>query len=109
VIDEPALTPPVEPARSRSRLLAVSAGTNAEAFRPVDWAMLIAVALTWGASFLFIDIGLDAFSPTVVAFARIALGALALAVVPSARARRWRLRPPTPSRKRKSSRARARS
>ena len=49
--------------------------------------MLLAVAMTWGASFLFIDIGLDAFSPTVVAFGRIALGALALSFVPSARAK----------------------
>lgn len=71
---------------ARSRLLVTSAGTNTQAFRQTDWLLLASVALTWGASFLFIDIGLDAFAPTVVAFARIALGAVALAFVPSARA-----------------------
>lgn len=69
------------------RLLTVAAGTNSGAFRPTDWGLLAAVALTWGASFLFIDIGLDAFSPYVVAFLRIAFGALTLAFVPAARGR----------------------
>lgn len=73
-------------APDRSRLLTVSAGTSSEAFRPSDWGLLGAVALTWGASFLFIDIGLDAFSPYVIAFGRIALGAVALSLVPAARA-----------------------
>lgn len=70
---------------ARSRLLVTSAGSNSDAFRRTDWLLLASVALTWGASFLFIDIGLDAFAPTVIAFARIALGALALAFVPAAR------------------------
>lgn len=72
-------------ARARGRLLTVAAGTSSDAFRPVDWALLGAIALTWGASFLFIDIGLDAFSPYVVAFGRIAFGCVALAFVPAAR------------------------
>lgn len=67
------------------RLLTVAAGTSSEAFRPTDWGLLAAVALTWGASFLFIDIGLDAFSPYVIAFGRIAFGCITLAFVPSAR------------------------
>ncbi|MFN8051817.1 MAG: DMT family transporter [Acidimicrobiales bacterium] len=71
----------------RARLLTVSAGTNAEAFRASDWGLLGAVALTWGASFLFIRIGLDAFSPYLVAFLRISLGAVTLACVPAARGR----------------------
>jgi drug/metabolite transporter (DMT)-like permease len=50
-----------------------------------DWLMLAGVAVTWGASFLFIDIGLDHFAPALVAFARIAFGALTLAVFPAAR------------------------
>jgi drug/metabolite transporter (DMT)-like permease len=50
-----------------------------------DWAMLVGVAVTWGGSFLLIEIGLDAFSPTLVAFGRIAFGALTLAVLPAAR------------------------
>ena len=70
-----------------ARLLQVAAGTHSDAFRPTDWALLLGIAVTWGASFLFIDIGLDAFSPYVVGFGRIALGALTLSLVPSARAR----------------------
>jgi drug/metabolite transporter (DMT)-like permease len=54
-------------------------------FAARDWAMLVGVAVTWGGSFLLIEIGLDAFSPTLVAFGRIAFGALTLAVLPAAR------------------------
>jgi drug/metabolite transporter (DMT)-like permease len=54
-------------------------------FATPEWLMLAGVALTWGASFLFIDIGLEHFAPTVVAFGRIAFGALALAAIPAAR------------------------
>lgn len=75
---------------ARARLLETSGGTNAGAFAARDWAMLAAVALTWGASFLFIDIGLDAFPPALVGFGRIGFGAAALSAVPAAR------RPTTP-------------
>jgi drug/metabolite transporter (DMT)-like permease len=54
-------------------------------FASPEWLMLAGVALTWGASFLFIDIGLEHFAPTLVAFGRIAFGALALAAIPAAR------------------------
>jgi drug/metabolite transporter (DMT)-like permease len=54
-------------------------------FAPTDWLMLAGVALTWGASFLFIDIGLEHFSPTLVAFGRIAFGAITLGAFPAAR------------------------
>jgi drug/metabolite transporter (DMT)-like permease len=43
--------------------------------------MLAAVALLWGASFLFIKVGDRAFAPLQVAFARCSLGALALLVM----------------------------
>lgn len=75
---------------SDRRLLQTTTGTNTGSFALGDWGLLGAVALTWGASFFFIDLGLDAFHPTVVAFGRIALGALALSLVPAAR------RPATP-------------
>jgi drug/metabolite transporter (DMT)-like permease len=54
-------------------------------FATPEWLMFAGVALTWGASFLFIDIGLEHFAPTLVAFGRIAFGALALMAVPAAR------------------------
>jgi drug/metabolite transporter (DMT)-like permease len=54
-------------------------------FAARDWLMLSGVALTWGASFLFIDIGLEHFAPTLVAFGRIGFGALTLGALPAAR------------------------
>jgi drug/metabolite transporter (DMT)-like permease len=54
-------------------------------FAAADWLMLSGVALTWGASFLFIDVGLEHFAPTLVAFGRIAFGALTLGAIPAAR------------------------
>ncbi len=73
------------PSAAPQRLAATAAGTHDDAFRPMDWALLMGIALVWGASFLFIDIGLDAFAPSVVAFARLGLGASALAMFPRAR------------------------
>jgi drug/metabolite transporter (DMT)-like permease len=54
-------------------------------FATRDWLMLAGVSLTWGASFLLIDIGLEHFAPTLVAFGRIAFGALTLSAFPAAR------------------------
>jgi hypothetical protein len=36
---------------------------SAAAFSPLDWALLSGVALAWGASFMFIELGLDHFGP----------------------------------------------
>jgi drug/metabolite transporter (DMT)-like permease len=56
-----------------------------DAFAPQDWAWLATVAAIWGASFLFIDIGVDHFEPALVAFLRLWFGVAALAVIPAAR------------------------
>ncbi len=69
----------------RAPLATTAAGTRLDAFGPSEWALLASIAMIWGASFFFIEIGLEAFAPTVVAFARIALGAGALAAFPRAR------------------------
>ena len=50
-----------------------------------DWALLVLPGLIWGASFLFIAEGLTAVGPNGVTFARIAIGFLALSLVPAAR------------------------
>tara|TARA_R110002072_G_scaffold303103_1_gene493682 strand:+ start:52313 stop:53197 length:885 start_codon:yes stop_codon:yes gene_type:complete len=55
-------------------------------FRLLDWALLLGAACIWGASFLFIAIGLEAFSPGVVTFLRVFTGALFLGLLPRA----WR-------------------
>jgi drug/metabolite transporter (DMT)-like permease len=47
--------------------------------------MLAGVAVTWGGSFLLIDVGLDHLAPTLVAFGRIAFGALTLSLIPASR------------------------
>jgi drug/metabolite transporter (DMT)-like permease len=70
---------------SRGRLLAIGEGSSADAFGAPEWGLLAAVALIWGSSFLLIDIGLESFTPGVVALFRVTLGALALVVVPRAR------------------------
>jgi drug/metabolite transporter (DMT)-like permease len=55
------------------------------AFGVRDWALLAAVALMWGSSFLLIDIGLDHLSAGLVAALRLGFGAATLAVIPGAR------------------------
>jgi drug/metabolite transporter (DMT)-like permease len=54
-------------------------------FATRDWLMLAGVSLTWGASFLFIDVGLEHFAPVLVAFGRVAFGALTLSMLPGVR------------------------
>jgi drug/metabolite transporter (DMT)-like permease len=51
-------------------------------FNSRDWGLFLSIAVIWGASFLFIDIGLDALPPGVITLMRVGLGALALAVTP---------------------------
>lgn len=51
-----------------------------------DWTYLLALAAIWGASYLFIEIGLRDFSPPVIAWGRVTLAAMVL--VPIAAARR---------------------
>lgn len=66
------------------RASAAPQGTHA--FTPLDWALVAGVAVAWGASFLFIEIGLEHFDPGLVAFLRVLFGALTLALFPAA----WR-------------------
>lgn len=70
---------------SRRRLVETAHGTRPEAFGGVEWGLLSGIALIWGSSFLWMEIGLEAFSPLLITLARIGLGTLALAVVPKAR------------------------
>jgi drug/metabolite transporter (DMT)-like permease len=72
--EQPPVAAPEVPARS-----------DREAFAPLDWSLFAAVGGIWGASFLFIAIGLDEFHPGFITWARVALGAGALALLPSAR------------------------
>jgi drug/metabolite transporter (DMT)-like permease len=73
-------------ARLRSSLPATASGTNVHAYTAGDWGLLTAIALIWGSSFLFMEIGLRTFEPGVITLSRIALGTATLALF--ARARR---------------------
>lgn len=74
----------VTPPRGRGALAAADTDT---AFGPGEWALMAALALTWGASFLFIAVGLEDFPPAAVTLLRIAFGAGTLALLPRARTR----------------------
>jgi drug/metabolite transporter (DMT)-like permease len=69
----------------RRPLLESGAGSRTEAFGAREWLLLWSVAIIWGSSFLFIDIGLEAFRPGVIALVRVGLGVAVLALFPAAR------------------------
>ncbi len=60
-------------------------GTRREAFGAAEWGLMVFLAITWGASFVLIAVGLDAFEPGVVTMLRVGLGAATLAFFPGAR------------------------
>lgn len=68
-----------------TRILTTSHGTNREAFSAVDWGLFLSLSLIWGASFLFMAIGLDAFHPGLVTWLRVGFGALVISLLPKAR------------------------
>jgi drug/metabolite transporter (DMT)-like permease len=67
-------------------VLSTSAGTNQESFSAGDWALFWSIGIIWGSSFLFMDIGLDAFAPGLITWMRVGLGAGVLALFRRARA-----------------------
>jgi hypothetical protein len=67
------------------RLLETGRGSRSGSFGAAEWLLLASIATIWGSSFLFIDIGLKALEPGVIAVARVALGVAALALFPGVR------------------------
>ena len=59
--------------------------TDDVAFGSADWGLLVAIAVMWGSSFLWIELGLERFPPQLVALLRLVFGIVTLAVVPGAR------------------------
>ncbi|MDQ3964123.1 MAG: DMT family transporter [Actinomycetota bacterium] len=57
-----------------------------DAFSAKDWFLLVAIALTWGSSFVWIEIGLENLAPTFITLLRIVFGAGTLVFVKRARA-----------------------
>jgi drug/metabolite transporter (DMT)-like permease len=82
-ISSPAMSPS-SPARAASTF--TSEGTHRDAFERNDWGQLLFAGMVWGASFIFIAAGLDHFSPGLVTFGRIVIGAITLGLFPAARA-----------------------
>lgn len=70
-----------------TRLLATAEGKSAAAFTAKDWTALVAVALTWGASFLFIARSRESFHPLSIGLLRVAIGCSVLSAFPVARGR----------------------
>jgi drug/metabolite transporter (DMT)-like permease len=68
---------------------------NSGQFSTADWGLFCAVSLIWGASFLLIDIGLDALTPGMVTLVRVGSGAMALLVL--TRVRQGRFTVPDPA------------
>jgi drug/metabolite transporter (DMT)-like permease len=75
------------PARGGRGILSTSEGTHRGAFAGADWVLFATIGGIWGASFLFIAIGLDAFEPGLITWGRVACGAAVLWAVPAARTR----------------------
>lgn len=70
---------------TRRSILTTTHGTRSEAFGPQEWGLFVGLSAVWGASFLFMAEGLEAFQPGLVTLWRIGLGALTIALVPAAR------------------------
>jgi drug/metabolite transporter (DMT)-like permease len=73
--------------RRRRGVLSTSEGTHRGAFAALDWALFTSIGGIWGASFLFIAIGLEAFQPGLITWGRILCGAAVLWLLPAARTR----------------------
>ncbi|MFW2383110.1 MAG: DMT family transporter [Acidimicrobiales bacterium] len=67
---------------------------NTGQFSAADWGLFCAVSFIWGASFLLIDIGLDALTPGMVTLVRVGSGALALLALTRIRQGRFTLPKP---------------
>ena len=67
-VTTPSATPaPVTPSPpTPKKLFTQTSAANVGSFSSQDWALFLAVAAIWGSSFLFIDIGLDAFPPGLI-------------------------------------------
>jgi drug/metabolite transporter (DMT)-like permease len=62
-------------------------GSRPGAYGATEWGFTLTIGMIWGSAFLWIAMGVDHFSPGVVAFGRVALGAGALALFSRARRR----------------------
>ena len=71
----------------RTPLLRTADGTHAGSFGSGEWSMLGFLAVVWGSSFFLIAVGLEAFTPGMVAWLRLIIAVGVLSAVPAVRAR----------------------
>lgn len=71
-----------QPDQPTAKMFAATEAANDGHFTPGDWGLFAAISCIWGSSFFFIAIGLEAMPPGFITFARVALGALAVSVMP---------------------------
>ena len=71
--------------RGHGRGMADSRTSASAGFAAWDWALLAAVAVMWGSSFLLIKAGVHSFSPATVAWLRLLFGVALLSCFPAAR------------------------
>lgn len=62
-------------------------GSHTDAYGPTEWGLTVTIGIVWGSAFLWIALGVDHLAPGVVAFGRVLLGAVALALFARARRR----------------------
>lgn len=62
-------------------------GTHAGSFGAGEWSMLGFLAVVWGSSFFLIAVGLEAFTPGMVAWLRLIVAIAVLSAFPAVRAR----------------------
>jgi drug/metabolite transporter (DMT)-like permease len=60
-------------------------GVRRGPFGPVEWLLVLGVALIWGSTNFWIEIALRGMRPGAIVFARLAIGVAVLAVVPGTR------------------------
>ena len=56
-----------------------------DAYGLPEWGLLVVIASVWGSSFLWMEVGLEAFAPGLITWLRVGLGALTLSLFPRAR------------------------
>ncbi len=64
-----------------------TAGSGTGAFTSSDWLVFSSIAAIWGASFLFIAVGLESMEPGLVTLLRVGLGAAILNALPGGHVR----------------------
>ncbi len=65
--------------------LSTAHGTRDHAYGAFEWSLLLATALIWGSSFVFVAEALESFRPPVITASRLVLGFLVLVSFPPAR------------------------